>query len=486
MTAFLPARSRLAACFMAGAMALAAPGAVAPSPARGAGQDVRTSVAQPETTSQASGGYVSSVEPYLPEPLRDPLGVRPYLKDRGVEYSLTYIVDVLGNPVGGYRRGAVVEDRLNLRLNLDLDRIAGWEGATAHANAYFIHGTGRSRYYVGNLFTASVIEALPASRLYVLWLDQELLDGKLGLRAGQLAVDTEFAVSQTATLFVNSTFGWPLLHAADLPSGGPAYPVATPAVRAKYAPNANLSIQAGVYDGDPAGSAGDPATDPQRLDRSGTNFRTHDPAFAIAEAAYAYNIEKDAEGLPGTVTLGGWHHFGRFADQRFDAAGLSLADPASSGAGRPLRGDGGLYGIVDQTVYRETGKHDEGVSVFARVAVAPGDRNPFDLYLDGGFAWRGLLEGRSSDTFGVGVARAWVSDRARGLDRDAALFAGAKPVRSGETVVEATYQALVVPGFTVQPDVQYVIRPAAGAPDPRDGRRLRNAAILGVRATVQY
>jgi porin len=37
----------------------------------------------------------------------------------------------------------------------------------------------------------------------------------------------------------------------------------------------------------------------------------------------------------------------------------------------------------------------------------------------------------------------------------------------------------------VQPDAQYVIRPGAGIAGP-DGRRLRNAAVLGLRATVQY
>ena len=184
-----------------------------PAIREGAGGDVRTSVAQPETTSQTSGGFTRSVEPYL-GPLGDPFGLRPVLKERGVQYSLTYIADVLGNPRGGMRQGAVVEDRLNLRLYLDLDKLAGWQGATAHANAYFIHGTGLSRYYVGNLLDVSVIGALPATRLYVLWFDQQLFDGKLGLRVGQQAADTEFFVSQTATLFVNSSFGWPAITGA--------------------------------------------------------------------------------------------------------------------------------------------------------------------------------------------------------------------------------------------------------------------------------
>lgn len=104
--------------------------------------------------------------------------------------------------------------------------------------------------------------------------------------------------------------------------------LATPAVRVKYAPNANLSIQAGLFNGDPAGV---PTLveniDLQIRNPSGTDFRVNDPPPAIAEIAYAYNIEPDAAGLPGTVTLGGWHHFGRFASPRLDMVdGRLLAD----------------------------------------------------------------------------------------------------------------------------------------------------------------
>ncbi|KNY23735.1 carbohydrate porin [Methylobacterium sp. ARG-1] len=452
----------------------------------GAGADPRISVSQPESTSQASGGYVRSIEPSLGS-LGDPLGIRPVLKARGIEYSLTYIADVLGNPTGGIRQGAIVEDRLNLRLNLDLDRLAGWEGATIHANAYFIHGTGLSRYYVGDLLTTSVIEALPSSRLYVLWFDQSLMDGQLGLRIGQQAADTEFFVSQTATLFVNATFGWPAITGLDLPSGGPAYPLSAPAIRAKYAPGNGFSLQVGLYDGDPAG-ANRPGQDPeaQRLNRTGTNFRTNDPALIVAEATYAYNIEPKAKGLPGDITLGGWQHFGRFDSLRFDITGVPLADPNASGIGRPLRGNAGLYAVYDQTLYRESGKDDEGLGFFVRAAYSPTRSSLIDAYVDTGLAYKGLFEGRDDDTVGVSLAHARISDDARRADRDTIVYTGVPmPRRRAETVLEATYQAVVVPGFTVQPDVQYVFHPGAGVAGP-DGRRLRNAAVLGVRATVQY
>ena len=57
-----------------------------------------------------------------------------------------------------------------------------------------------------------------------------------------------------------------------------------------------------------------------------------------------------------------------------------------------------------------------------------------------------------------------------------------------KAVIEATYQAVLGPGVTVQPDVQYVFRPGGGVPNPRDpnGARIKNAAVFGVRATVRY
>ena len=455
----------------------------------GAGNHVRTSVAQPESTSQASGGYVRSVEPSL-GPLADPLGLRAFLKPQGVEYSLTYIVDILGNPTGGIRRGAVVEDRLNLRLNLDLEKIAGWEGATIHANAYFIHGTGLSRYYVDNLLTTSSIEALPSSRLYVLWFDQKFFDGKLAIRAGQLAVDTEFFVSQTATVFMNTTFGFPALGFLNLPGGGPIYPLATPAIRARYKPNDNFTFQVGLYDGDPGGASRiGPDAEPQRLNRTGTSFRTNDPALVVAEAVYAYNTDKKAPGLPGTVTLGGWQHFGRFDDFRTDATGRSLADPLSTGVPRQLRGNSGVFGILDQTLYRETGKDDEGLSAFVRAGYSPTSSSLIDMYIDGGLAYKGLFESREDDTLGLSVGYARISRNARRADRNQIFYSGtAMPGRSSEAVYEVTYQVAVVPGVTVQPDFQYIVHPGSGITNPQDisGRRIKNTAIFGIRVAVQY
>ncbi|MCJ2057611.1 carbohydrate porin [Methylobacterium sp. J-048] len=468
--------------------------AVAQSANTGAGGDPRTSVAQPEVSGKPSAVATTSIQATLGD-AADPTGLRRFLSDRGVVLSFNAITDILGDTSGGTRRTATVLGRLDMQLDADLDRLAGWHGAAFRVEAYQINGAGLSRAAVNDLAVVSELEALPSTRLYELWIEQQVLDGQLAVKLGQVAADTEFLVSQTATLFINSTFGWPTIAGTNLPSGGPAYPFGALAIRAKYLPTPNLSFQVGLFDGDPTGPArawNDP--DPQRRDRTGTNFRLSDPAFLIAEAAYAYNFEERAGSgqvldEPGTVTLGGWHHFGRFDSLRADDTGRSLASPSTSGVARRFRGDDGLYGIIDQTIYREPDDNGQGASAFVRAVTSPGDRNLIDLYLDAGIGYRGLLPGRSNDTAGVAVSYARISPSARGADRDTILEMGiAMPRRRFEALFEATYQAVLAPGVTVQPNLQYVFHPGGNVPDPRDelGRRIRNATVVGLRATLTY
>ena len=307
----------------------------------------------------------------------------------------------------------------------------GWQGATFHTNLYQIHGTGLSRYYVNNFITVSAIEALPASRLFELWVEQKFFDGQLSLKVGQIPADTEFAVSQTGTLFVNSTFGWPNIIADVLPSGGPIYPLAVPAVRGEVRAEPELLAAGRALRRRSGGAArADNDPDPQRRNRTGTNFRTNDPALVIAEAAYAYNIAKGDPGEPGTVTLGGWHHFGRFDSLRFDtcrrALGRSRRPPASRGASGATAAS---TGSSTRPIYREPDDPNDGASVFVRLSGSPADRNIVDVYLDAGIAYKGLFQGRSDDTVGLAFALSRISRSARGFDLDSILADRCRPAR---------------------------------------------------------
>src|SRR3954465_6161574 len=74
------------------------------------------------------------------------LGLLPNPYQRlGIKFAATYIGEVLGNPHGGIAQGATFEGRLNLAVDLDFDKLAGWKGLTGHANVFAIHGDGLSR-----------------------------------------------------------------------------------------------------------------------------------------------------------------------------------------------------------------------------------------------------------------------------------------------------------------------------------------------------
>src|SRR5262249_46251990 len=151
----------------------------------------------------------------------------------------------------------------------------------------------------------SNIDALSTTRLFTLWFEQKF--GERGsIRFGQLAADDEFLTSTTAGGLINGTFGWASMMAANLPSGGPAYPLATPGVRVQVNPFENVPILGAVFSGDPAGANCNDL--PQACNRWGTTFSFDGGAFWIGEIQYLRNQEPDSKGLATAYKLGGWYH----------------------------------------------------------------------------------------------------------------------------------------------------------------------------------
>jgi porin len=155
-------------------------------------------------------------------------GARTGLSNKGVDWSLTYTGEVFGNLSGGIETGAAYEDLISLEVDTDLQKLMGWKGGTAHVSLYQIDDGGRNAADLGgSISDPSNIDARPTFRLFTLWVQQQLGDTG-SLRVGQLAADDEFLISDTAAALINGTFGWANIVAANLPGGGPGYPLATP------------------------------------------------------------------------------------------------------------------------------------------------------------------------------------------------------------------------------------------------------------------
>lgn len=369
-------------------------------------------------------------------------------KERAVTLTGSYASDLNADLTGGERQGVAYLGRLSLLADADLERLAGLRSTTAHLSTLQIHGVGLSGHFVGNIATVSGIEAEPALRLNQVWVEFPLVKDAQ-LRLGKFTVQ-EFFVSQTAELFINSSFGWPASFATDLPDGGPSWPLAAPGARLALTASATTFARIAIFAGKPAGPG---QGDPQKHDGHGFNaFRFAGRPFLIGEVSTT---------LPGgaTATLGGWKHFGRFRD---------LDDSAKRHT------NFAVYGLIDAPLWASARVKGRKVSGFARVTMSPSDRNPVDLYLDGGVSLSAPFRDRPNDALGLAFAYSRLSRR---LGRD---------VPPGEWVAEASYHFAIDKRFSLQPNLQYVVHPAASALTSPPGPRTPDALVLGVRSTANF
>ena len=58
----------------------------------------------------------------------DPDHSRAYLAGRGITYGLSYYGEVFGNPSGGFSQGSIYDGRAKVVVDLDLEKIIGWQG----------------------------------------------------------------------------------------------------------------------------------------------------------------------------------------------------------------------------------------------------------------------------------------------------------------------------------------------------------------------
>jgi hypothetical protein len=260
--------------------------------ARPAGAGTSQGVTSEDATSQDTTAAFSL--PAFLRQITDTAGFRSRLEQDGVKFTFSYYGDAFANPTGGVKQGPGYDGRFGTIIDADLQKLIGWSGATVHASIHQIHGTQFSAVNLDNLMLVSGIEAPTSTRLFNLWIEQQFAN-QLNLRVGQFTAAQEFMVSDNADLFVNSTFGWPLLASADLPSGGPNYPEATPGARLQIAVTDHLTFRAAIFDGNPAGPG---AGNPVFRDPYGLAFRISDPPFFIAEFEYEHG-----QAGPGAVAV---------------------------------------------------------------------------------------------------------------------------------------------------------------------------------------
>ncbi len=365
-------------------------------------------------------------------------------------WKFVYTGESFADVAGGLRHGAVFDGMAKLGVGFNLEKIAGRGGASIYVNTIFPHGESLSENHTGDLGVVSNIDTYDGIRLYKLWFQQLLDDGRWSLRIGQIAADKECFVSEGASLYLNNTFGTFPVVSANLPA--PIFPLSSPGFRVRWAPGEAFSVMAMVFSGD----VGTPASNPHNVT---WRYDRNDGAFGVAEMAYRTHTAPDDHRLRGIFKLG------VFADTKaFDDLD-----------GRPVhRGDGGVYAVADQWVYRERGGEGDGprgLSVFVRAGTAPrSDRNRVIFDTETGVDYTGLVPSRGRDITGVALAYTRLG---------AAAVRAAGGSGDHEMVAELTHLFVVGEHLAIQPDMQYIV-------DPGGSGRIPDAFVAGLRLTLSF
>jgi porin len=386
--------------------------------------------------------------------LGDLCGVRPRLAEHGISFVPVYTGEVMGETGGAYDGNrAVYAHNLNLPLDVDLEKLAGWRGALFHVNAFWIAGRGLTEDTIGDLANVSNINAYRTFRLNELWLEQSFGEN-LSVKAGNIAVDTEFFSSAASALLINSSFGTFSLIAANLPNS-PIYPVAAPAVRVALHAGKHWTFQAAVFDGDCLA---------QDVNKNGTDFHlaAGDGALIFSEVQFTPHPDADDKTLASVFKLGGFLHTKRTQTWAAQFNG-------ETGGGSV---NYGIYGVAEQDLYKRDGK---SITAFVRGGGAPGNRSVIGWYVDVGVNFKGFVPGRDNDVAGIAFARSTFS---RSFSDYTQATDGTDEINS-EMVIEATYRAQLTPWWMLQPDLQIILTPGGE-------KSAAHAVVLGLRTAISF
>ncbi len=342
--------------------------------------------------------------------------------------------DFGSNLSGGIDKKSIYLGNIDLIMTFDTEKGKLWKGGKFFVYGLNNHGISLSSL-VGDIQISSNIEAEPNTRLYQFWYQHQI--GNLSITVGQHDLNSEFAFTDFGGLFLNSSFGIQPDISTNVPVS--IFPIASLGGIIKWNISDQFTLMAAVYDGNP----GDEASNPNSID---WKINSEEGFTTIYEIQY--NFIKDSLTM-GSYKLGIWHH---------------TADFISDHDNKTYQGNQGIYFIANQSLVREHNNHEQGFGFFLQLGTAPKDFNTVKYYVGGGLHYHGLLPKRDNDDIGLAVGHASLCN----------IIKKRNPLESltNETVLELTYNAVISPHFSIQPDLQYVINPG--------GSIILNDAVVGI------
>ena len=337
-------------------------------------------------------------------------------KGKAFTFEAAYTGDFLYNMAGGNKQGFAYLGNVDLIVSFDTENANLWKGGTLFAYGLNNHGTSISEL-VGDIQGVDNIETGAKTKLYQLWYNQKF--GNWDFTIGQHDLNSEFANTESAGHFINSSFGIQPDISANVPVS--IFPLATMGFISRWKANDNFTLMLGVYAGEP-----------QNKDQSyflNLDITKSEGAVSIFETQYRFNRKNRPF---GTIKAGMWNH------------SVSSSSHAAST-------NYGFYLISDFKLFYEDNNSEQGLSIFSQLGYVPKDVNLVHAYASLGIIYQGLIPNRDNDVIGF-AANNLVFNKDLDYEDKIVSF-------KNEGILELFYKVDLGSHLMLQPDLQYVINP---------------------------
>lgn len=366
--------------------------------------------------------------------------------------EIVYKADLLSNLGGSLSQRTVYHGNLDLKLTVDGEKAYGLKGNTVFVYVLNNHG-GHFNETTQTLQGIDNIEVgVSATRLFQVWMEQRFGEDRYSVLAGLYDLNSEFYATGSSGVFLNPSFGIGSDLAQTGENGPSIFPVTSLALRGKAKLGERGYVQAAILDAVPG--------DPDHPRGTYVKLKGGDGLLWIVEGGVEMRVFGEGESN-GKLGLGMWGYSERVDD-------LMRVD--GSGNPRQVR-NSGAYLLIDQPI--PFAAQADKLHAFLRVGMANADANAVRIGWQAGVTYEGLLATRESDVLAFGFAGAKL-----GTPFKSASVAAGGDRPHDELILEMSYRAQLSKRFTLQPDIQYVVRHV----DPS----IDDVFVIGLRAEFSF
>lgn len=407
------------------------------------------------TTAQAESAFDPQGQ-YL---LGDWNGQRTELAQQGIKFEANLLTDTAYLADGGRNDGAdpLTSAQLWLGTQLDMEKLAGWNGVTVRAAMTARQGQSTSVRDLQDLNAPQLANVQGTfgrgnqdSRLSELSIEKNYKDQGLSIKAGRLGLGMDFNVMAcdfASTAFCAAQMGkWQGNIWMNTP-------VAQWGARVKQQLNPELAVQVGVYEFNPDNGNG-------AKESQGWSLDTDHADGVTIPAEVIWTPKSWVNGLPGSYRVGGMYNTADDVANQKD-----IANPTDA----KNRTFAGWLAVEQQLT--STGQSRQGLHSFANFTWHDRDTNKVDNSQQIGVKYIGLADNQPNDILGLAVNRVHVNDRF--ADSRAAFNADA------EYNIELNYSYNATKWLMLRPNLQYVINPGSS-------NNVDDALVLGLTTRIIF